>query len=298
MHLVENIRAHFCHIIDNWKCVQIMQSNLMQQFSDYIYAIILGIVEGLTEFLPVSSTGHLILAEELLNHKAPAAFDTMIQLGAILAVCVIYFQKLWRVVLDLPSKKSAQMFVLSILVAFFPAMIIGALAHDFIKEVLFSPIVVAITAIIGGVIIIVAEKYTHNVKFKEVEDIDLITALKIGLVQCLAMIPGTSRSGATIIGALFMGVERKAAAEFSFFLAIPTMLGVFVYEAYKGRHELMAQGGNEIITIAIGFVVSFIAAILVIKPFLNYVTQKGFTPFAWYRIALGIAMLGYFMLLK
>ena len=117
-------------------------------------------------------------------------------------------------------------------------------------------------------------------------DIDLITALKIGLVQCLAMIPGTSRSGATIIGALFMGVERKAAAEFSFFLAIPTMLGVFVYEAYKGRHELMAQGGNEIITIAIGFIVSFIAAILVIKPFLNYVTQKGFTPFAWYRICL------------
>lgn len=270
----------------------------MQHFSDYIYAIILGIVEGLTEFLPVSSTGHLILAEELLKYKAPASFDTMIQLGAILAVCVLYFQKLWRVVLDLPSKKSAQMFALSILVAFFPAMIIGAVAHDFIKEVLFSPIIVAITAIIGGVIIIVAEKYTHQVKFKEVEDIDLITALKIGLVQCLAMIPGTSRSGATIIGALFMGVERKAAAEFSFFLAIPTMLGVFVYEAYKGRHELMAQGGNEIITIAIGFIISFISAIIVIKPFLNYVTKKGFTPFAWYRIILGIVMLGYFMILK
>jgi undecaprenyl-diphosphatase len=266
----------------------------MSNFIDFIYAIVLGIVEGLTEFLPVSSTGHLILTEALLNYKAPETFDTMIQLGAILAVCVLYFQKLWQVVLDLPSKRQAQMFALGIIIAFLPAMIIGYLGHDFIKAKLFNPIVVSISLIIGGLIIIIAETYRPEPKIKEVDDIDLITALKIGLVQCCAMIPGVSRSGATIIGAMFMGVERKAAAEFSFFLAIPTMLGVFVYEAYKGREELLGQGGHDLAVVGVGFVVSFISAILVIKPFLNIVTKIGFTPFAWYRIAAGILMLGYF----
>lgn len=261
---------------------------------DYIYAIILGIIEGLTEFLPISSTGHLILAEKLMNTSTPEAFDTMIQLGAILAVCVLYFDKLWKVLLDLPTKRQAQMFVAAIIIAFLPAMVIGAFAHDFIKGVLFNPIVVAISLIIGGFIIMLAERFSHNVKFETVDDIDLITALKIGFIQCLAMIPGTSRSGATIIGALFMGVGRKAAAEFSFFLAIPTMLGVFVYEAYKGREELFASGSHDLALIAVGFVVSFISAMLVIKPFLNYVTKNGFMPFAYYRIIIGILMLGYF----
>ncbi len=267
----------------------------MGALKDFIDAVILGIVEGITEFLPVSSTGHLILAKDLMGNHFPDTFETMIQLGAILAICVLYFKKLWQVLLDLPSKRQAQMFALGIIIAFLPAMLIGAVAHDFIKEKLFNPIVVSVSLIIGGVIIIFAERLVHQIKFETVDDIDVKTAFKIGVVQCLAMIPGTSRSGATIIGALFLGVGRKAAAEFSFFLAIPTMVGVFAYEAFKSRHELMASGGHELILTAVGFVVSFISALLVIKPFLNYVTQKGFTPFAYYRIAAGALMLGYFL---
>lgn len=263
----------------------------MNQYADYLYAIFLGIIEGLTEFLPVSSTGHLLLAEALVGKKAPEAFETMIQLGAILAVCVLYFEKLWKVVLGLPSSKQAQKFAIGIIIAFLPAMIIGYLGHDFIKASLFNPIVVSVSLIIGGIIIIFAEAKRPQPKIIEVDDIDLITAFKIGLVQCFAMIPGVSRSGATIIGAMFMGVERKAAAEFSFFLAIPTMLGVFVYEAISNRETLMGQGGHEMMIIAIGFIVSFVSAILVIKPFLNIVTKIGFTPFAYYRIIAGFAML-------
>ncbi len=266
----------------------------MMNFNDFLYAIFLGIVEGLTEFLPVSSTGHLLLAEALAGKKAPEAFETMIQLGAILAVCVLYFQKLWNVVLDLPKSKQAQKFAAGIIIAFLPAMIVGFLAHDFIKSALFNPIVVSVSLIIGGIIIIYAEAKRPSPKIIEVDDINILTALKIGLVQCFAMIPGVSRSGATIIGAMFMGVERKAAAEFSFFLAIPTMLGVFVYEAISNRETLLSQGGSELLIVAIGFITSFISALLVIKPFLNIVTKIGFTPFAWYRIAAGILMLGVF----
>ncbi len=262
---------------------------------DFIYAIWLGIVEGLTEFLPVSSTGHLLLAEALAKRAAPDAFETMIQLGAILAVCVLYFQKLSGVVLNLPNSSQARRFAIGVIIAFLPAMIIGYLAHDFIKAQLFNPIVVSVSLIVGGIIIIVAEKIRPQPKIIDVDDIDLVTSLKIGLVQCVAMIPGVSRSGATIIGAMLMGVERKAAAEFSFFLAIPTMLGVFVYEAVKYKDELLGQGGHDLAVVAIGFFVSFISAILVIKPFLNIVTRVGFTPFAWYRIAAGALMLWYFL---
>lgn len=267
----------------------------MENIADYLYTIYLGIVEGLTEFLPVSSTGHLLLAEALANRNAPPAFETMIQLGAILAVCVLYFQKLSGIAIGLPNSASARRFAISVIIAFLPAMAIGYLAHDFIKSQLFNPVIVSISLIVGGIIIIIAEKLRPQPKIIEVDDIDLITSIKIGLVQCIAMVPGVSRSGATIIGGMLMGVERKAAAEFSFFLAIPTMLGVFVYEAIKYKDELLGQGGHELILVATGFVVSFVSAILVIKPFLNIVTKIGFTPFAWYRIAVGAIMLWYFL---
>lgn len=266
----------------------------MAGLHDILVAIFLGIVEGLTEFLPVSSTGHLILAEKLTGQSVPDAFDTMIQLGAILAVCVVYFQKLWGVMLGLPNDKQAQKFATNVIIAFLPAMIIGFILHDFIKTVLFNPVVVAVALIVGGVAIIVAEKYRPKPVTMEVDDIDLITALKIGLVQCMAMIPGVSRSGATIIGAMLMKVERKAAAEFSFFLAIPTMLGVFVYDAYKNREALLGSGGQELMIVGVGFVVSFISAIIVVKTFLSIVTKYGFTPFAYYRIVAGLAMLAIF----
>ncbi len=266
----------------------------MQNFYDILVAVILGIVEGITEFLPVSSTGHLILTEELIGRKMPNSFETMIQLGAILAICVLYFERLWKVLIGLLSDKLAQKFAINIITAFLPAAIIGFIYHDFIKNVLFNPIVVSVSLIIGGIVIILAEKYRPEPKMAEVDDFTFSTALKIGLVQCFSMIPGVSRSGATIIGAMLMGVERKAAAEFSFFLAIPTMLGVFVYEAYKNQEELLSAGGHEMLIVAVGFVVSFISAILVVKPFLNIVTKIGFTPFAYYRIIAGIIMLGVF----
>lgn len=263
----------------------------MDAIKDYIYAVILGIVEGLTEFLPVSSTGHLILAEKLMNYKSPDAFDTMIQLGAILAICVLYFHKLWSVATHLATSKDAQRFTTSVIVAFLPAMVIGFIFHDFIKSVLFSPLVVSIALIVGGIAMIIAERYRPRANIMSVDDIDFITALKIGFCQCLAMVPGVSRSGATIIGGMLMKVERKAAAEFSFFLAIPTMLGVFVYEAYKNKAELLSQGGHGMALIAVGFIVSFISAVVVVKAFMSIVTRYGFAPFAYYRIVAGIIML-------
>lgn len=265
------------------------------ELKDIIIAIILGIVEGLTEFLPVSSTGHLILAEKLMGHEVPKAFDTMIQLGAILAICVIYFEKLWGILISLPTNPQSRQFAIGILIAFLPSAILGFIFHDFIKTVLFNPIIVSIALIIGGFAIILAEKFRPLPAIIEVDDIGLVTALKIGLVQCVSMIPGVSRSGATIIGAMLMKVERKAAAEFSFFLAIPTMIGVFVYDAYKNRAELLGQGGQELMIVGIGFVVSFISAIIVVKAFMAIVTKYGFVPFAYYRIVAGILMLAIFL---
>ncbi|KAF0117884.1 MAG: undecaprenyl-diphosphatase [Hyphomonadaceae bacterium] len=275
--------------------VLISKGTKVIEIKDIIIAIILGIVEGLTEFLPVSSTGHLILAEKLLGHEVPKAFDTMIQLGAILAICVIYFEKLWGILISLPTKPQSRQFASGILIAFLPSAILGFIFHDFIKTVLFSPIIVSVALIIGGVIIILAEKFRPAPAIMEVDDIGFVTALKIGLVQCVSMIPGVSRSGATIIGAMLMKVERKAAAEFSFFLAIPTMIGVFVYDAYKNRAELLGQGGQELMIVGIGFVISFISAIIVVKAFMAIVTKYGFVPFAYYRIVAGILMLAIFL---
>jgi undecaprenyl-diphosphatase len=260
--------------------------------SDYLIAVLLGIIEGLTEFLPISSTGHLILAERFLGDGAvPDTFETMIQLGAVLAVVVLYFQKLWGVFITIPTNPQSRQFAAAVIVGFLPAMVIGAILHDFIKEVLFSPFVVSWALVVGGVLILLAERFRPTPTVMEVDDITVWTGLKIGFCQCLAMIPGMSRSGATIIGAMLMGVDRKPAAEYSFFLAIPTMLGVFVYEGWSSRAELLAQGGRDLALIAIGFVVSFLSAIVVIKLFIGIVQKMGFAPFAWYRIVVGIGML-------
>jgi undecaprenyl-diphosphatase len=267
----------------------------MSTLNDHINAAILGIVEGLTEFLPVSSTGHLILADELMGSGAPETFSTMIQLGAILAVVVLYFEKLWGVAMSLPTSAQSRQFTAAVLLAFAPSMVLGYLLHDFIKGTLFNPIVVSVTLVVGGVLILLAERFRPEPKVVDVDDISVMTGLKIGLFQCLAMIPGMSRSGATIIGAMMMGVDRKPAAEFSFFLAIPTMLGVFVYEGWSGREELMAQGGHELALIANGFIVSFFSALVVIKLFIGIVQKLGFAPFAWYRIVVGSAMLAWFL---
>lgn len=254
--------------------------------SDLVIAIILGILEGLTEFLPISSTAHQILAADLMGFRVAGwdAFVVMIQLGAILAIVVLYFSKLWNVLVTLPTDHRSRLFAAGIIVAFLPAMVLGALFHSAIKEVLFAPLPIAIALIVGGVIIIAVERNLPRVKYAESDALPLSVCLKIGVLQCLAMIPGTSRSGATIIGALLLGVERRAAAEFSFFLAIPTMLGAFVYDLYKNWRIFDADSAT---LIGVGSVAAFVAALLVVRWALDFIARHGFTPFAWYRIALG-----------
>jgi undecaprenyl-diphosphatase len=252
-------------------------------------AILLGVVEGLTEFLPVSSTGHLIVVGDWLGIRFPGrVFEIAIQLGAVLAICVLYFKKLTGVAFTLHSKPESRHFALMILLAFLPAVVIGVLAHDIIKETLMNPLTVGIALIVGGIVIILVERSKLQIKYHQVEQITLGTALKIGFFQCIAMIPGVSRSGATILGALCMGVERRAAAEFSFFLAIPTMLGATVYDLYKNRHLL---DGEAYGIIAVGFVTAFLTALLVVKVALAFISRYGFTPFAYYRIAFGCLIL-------
>lgn len=254
-------------------------------------AALLGVVEGLTEFLPVSSTGHLILLDDLLGFQGPPGqvFEIVIQLGAILAVCWVYRRRLLNVLLGLPSERPAQRFALNVLLAFLPAMAIGVVAYPVIKSVLFSPMVVSITLIVGGFAIIAIERMVRQGGHQEVEQMPWRTALAIGFVQCLAMIPGVSRSGATIMGALLMGVERRTAAEFSFFLAIPTMFAATVYDLYKNRAVLSFD--NSLI-IAVGFVLAFVSALFVVRTFIGFVGRHGFVPFAIYRIVVGLVMLG------
>ena len=255
--------------------------------SDGIYAVVLGIVEGLTEFIPVSSTGMLLLTKQALG-LTDVNWDTfivLIQLGAILAVVVLYFSRLWNVVLRLPSDPRARRFAFSIIVAFLPAAVLGLLLHDLIKQVLFeSPRVICISLILGGVVLLLIDRYAPRPTQDDAMALPLPTSLVIGFFQCLAMIPGVSRSGATIVGSMLMGVEKRAAAEFSFFLAIPTMAGAFTVDAWKNRHEL-AHG--HIGLVAIGFVVSFIVALGVIRAMLAIVTRRGYAPFGWLRIAIG-----------
>lgn len=254
-------------------------------------AIILGIIEGMTEFLPVSSTGHLILFGDLLGFQGPESktFEIVIQLGAILAICCLYRRKISATLAGISEGRPTDLrFAFGILLAFLPAMILGAIFHQHIKELLFNPFSVSIVLIIGGIVILLAERFKPAPRFKTPEELTLPVCLKIGLCQCLAMIPGTSRSGATIIGALLLGVERKAAAEFSFFLAIPTVFAATVFDIYKSWGELSLDG---IQLIAIGFITAFITALLVVRLAIRYIELHGFALFAWYRIVLGGGML-------
>ena len=255
--------------------------------ADWLYAIILGLVEGLTEFIPVSSTGHLLLAKEALG-LGPRPWDTfivMIQLGAILAVVALYFHRLWKVLLDLPGRDPAALrFALSVLLAFLPSAIVGLLLHDFIKAVLFNPTIVCITLIVGGFGLLALERWAPAPREDDAMSFSLKTALGVGLFQCLSIIPGVSRSGATIVGGLLLGVDKRAAAEFSFFLAIPTMVGAFVLDFWESREFLT---GEALQLIAIGFVVSFVSGWFVVKTMLDFVSRHGFAPFAWWRIVVG-----------
>ena len=254
--------------------------------------IFLGIVEGLTEFLPVSSTGHLILVDTLLRIEGPESklFDIVIQLGAILAVCWVYRERLIGAVAGVFSESSSQHFVANIVAAFLPAAVAGVLFYKIIKEYLFSPWVVAVSLIVGGFLILIIERLRPRPRIHRIENISIGTALLIGCCQILAMIPGVSRAGATIMGALVLRVDRPAATEFSFFLAIPTMFGATVFDLYKNRAILSSQGALDI---AVGFVVAFIAALFVVRWLVDFVSRHGFGVFAWYRIALGtVALIG------
>ena len=255
--------------------------------SDWLRAVILGIVEGITEFLPVSSTGHMLLVKRFFGLGEGAFWDSfvvLIQLGAILAIVVIYFAKLWRIALGMFSNPDDRRFVIGVLVAFLPAVIIGLIAGKYIKEVLFNPWVVCFSLIVGGAILLWVDQIDHKPRLHDATKFPLQTYLWIGCAQCLAMIPGVSRSGASIVAAMLLGADKRAAAEFSFFLAIPTMVGAFAYDFYKNRAEMTA---DHLGIVAIGFVVSFITAIVVVRTFLNYVTRRGFTLFAWWRVVVG-----------
>jgi undecaprenyl-diphosphatase len=261
---------------------------------DLLTIIILGIVEGVTEFIPVSSTGHLILASALLGYDAEqwATFNVVIQLGAILAVVVLYWRTFWTVGLGLLKRDPTSIrFVRNILIAFIPSAVIGLAIHDQIEMMLGSPTLVAVSLIVGGIAILVIEKYVKKADIVGVAEIPLSRVIGIGFIQCLSMVPGVSRSGATILGALSLGVERRTAAEFSFFLAIPTMIGASTLELVKNHEQVFSGTGVGFDSIAVGFVISFIVAIIVIKAFVHFVSRHGFGPFAWYRIVAGAAAL-------
>ncbi len=259
-----------------------------------IKAALMGIVEGLTEFLPISSTGHLILAGALLGFDDERAkvFDIAIQTGAIFAVILVYWQKIRDTVLALPSQRQAQVFALNVLIAFVPAVLLGLLFGKAIKAHLFTPVVVASTFILGGFIILWAEARQKaqpgRARITEVEQMTPLDALKVGLVQCLAMVPGTSRSGATIIGGMFLGLSRKAATDFSFYLAIPTLIGAGAYSLYKERALLSLA---DVPMFAVGLVVSFVSAWVCVRWLLRFIATHSFNGFAWYRIVFGLVVL-------
>ncbi len=251
-------------------------------------AAILGLLEGMTEFLPVSSTGHLLLAGHFLGFESTGrTFEVLIQLGAILAILSVYFGRLWRLLTDLPHDAGARRFVCGILLAFLPAAVIGAFAHSFIKQVLFeTPMLVCSMLIIGGFILLWVDRLPLRPRYNDVAQYPLKMCFMIGVVQCLAMIPGVSRSGSTIVGALLMGSDKRTAAEFSFFLAMPTMAGAFAYDLYKNHAALSA---NDMTQIVIGFVAAFISGVIVVRYLLDYVSRHGFALFAWWRLVVGCA---------
>jgi undecaprenyl-diphosphatase len=257
-----------------------------------IKALILGIVEGLTEFLPVSSTGHLILAGDLLGFTDEKAklFTIVIQVGAILAICWEYRAKIGSVIVGLPRERQAQKFVLNLAIAFLPLAVLGLIFGKYIKAVLFKPLPVALAFIIGALVIIWAEKREHKVRVFEVDELTPLDALKLGIAQAFALIPGTSRSGATIIGGLLFGLSRKAATEFSFFLAIPTLVLASAYDLYKHRDLLSLE--NDSLHFIVGSVAAFISALLAVKGLLRYISHHNFIIFAWYRIVFGLVIIG------
>jgi len=256
-----------------------------------VKAAVMGIVEGLTEFLPISSTGHLILAGALLGFHDEKAkvFDIAIQTGAILAVIIVYWRKIRETVVALPTQRSARRFALNVLIGFLPAVVLGLAFGKAIQAHLFTPAVVASTFILGAFVIIWAERRPReSVRVHDVDEMSWKDALKVGLVQCFAMIPGTSRSGATIIGGMLLGLSRKAATDFSFYLAIPTLVGAGVYSLYKQRALLSVA---DLPVFAVGLLFSFLSAWLCVRWLLRYISTHSFTPFAWYRIAFGLVVL-------
>ncbi|MEM9574328.1 MAG: undecaprenyl-diphosphate phosphatase [Pseudomonadota bacterium] len=261
-----------------------------------VQALMLGVLEGLTEFIPVSSTGHILLAGHFLGFNSTGkTFEVLIQLGAILAILTVYAAKLWQITTKLPFDRQTQRFVIGVLLAFLPAVVIGSLAYDFIKTILFeSPLTICIALIIGGLILLWIDRLPLKPRYSDVMEFPPALCLKIGLCQCLAMIPGTSRSGATIAGAVLLGTDKRSAAEFSFFLAMPTMLGAFTLDLYKNYHLLSA---DDVAVISAGFITAFIAGVFVVRYLLDYVSKHGFSLFAWWRIVVGTAgLLGLWIL--
>jgi len=262
--------------------------------TDSWISVLLGIVEGLTEFLPVSSTAHLLLFQDMLGFSPKGdVFPIVIQLGAVLAVVAVYWRKFWDILTGLPTQPHARQFTLGIIVAFLPAAMLGPLLHGLIKHVLFrpdiAPWVIATTLVLGGIVILVLERRAPEARWIDGDRLPLSKCFQIGLCQVLAMVPGVSRSGATILGGELLGVDRRAAAAFTFYLAVPTMLGASVFDVYKNRAVLNMDAGVQI---AIGFVVSFIVAFFVVKTFIAFIGRYGLRPFGWYRIVAGLVIAG------
>lgn len=254
---------------------------------DIFKAALLGIVEGLTEFLPVSSTGHLLMLERFIglgDDDFGKTFVVLIQLGAILAILSVYFGKLWAIATGMFSNPAARRFVLGVLIAFLPAAVIGAAAHSIIKDVLFNVWIVCFTLIAGGAVLLWVDQLELKPRFHDATQFTLPMYLTIGVFQCFAMIPGVSRSGATIVSAMLLGADKRSAAEFSFYLAMPTMAGAFAYDLYKNYGQMTS---NNVILVAVGFACSFVAGFFVVKTFLGYVSRHGFGLFAWWRVIVG-----------
>jgi len=258
--------------------------------STTIVALLLGVLEGLTEFIPVSSTAHLLLAGHFLGFEsAGKSFEVVIQFGSVLAILTVYAGKLWRVFRDAPHDPAARRFILSVLIAFLPSVLVGVLAYGFIKTVLFeTPLLISVMLILGGVVLLVVDRLPLRPRHDDAMRFPLGMSLAIGCAQVLAMVPGVSRSGATIVASLLLGADKRAAAEFSFFLSMPTMAGAFTYDLYKNRDLLDAGAVNEIV---IGFIAAFVTAVLVVKWLLGYVSRHGYALFGWWRIAVGVAAL-------
>lgn len=256
--------------------------------STTIIAALLGVLEGLTEFIPVSSTGHLLLVGHFLGFESAGnTYEVVIQIGAVLALVVLFFNRLWGAVATAPSDPASRRFILSIIIAAIPAVVLGVLMHDWIKNVLFeTPMLIAVMLVVGGVILLFVDRLKLREEHDDAMRLSLKTALGIGLFQCLSLIPGTSRSGSTIVGALLLGVSKRAAAEFSFFLSIPMMFGVFGYDLYKNRDILDFSALTEI---GLGLFFAFVTALIVVKWVLGYVSSHGYALFGWWRIVVGLA---------